>query len=200
MPAAACGSTCSTFQRAGHAQGLLTEQHWGWSLQPQGNTWSLWKYFGISLCLISLCTVYTFNGQGIIRGALWCGVFLQRALPSANGCGLKWAQALNAQHKHWKSSVIQGTSEKLIAGSVGKPNPWQCQMCLGFLTPYSEAFRGCCERNQETRLKRPTEQLGKEVVVYSAASKWKRFHVLPAFVIQLWISARLQSSSVTGNF
>lgn len=131
MPAAACGSTCSTFQRAGHAQGLLTEQHWGWSLQPQGNTWSLWKYFGISLCLISLCTVYTFNGQGIIRGALWCGVFLQRALPSANGCGLKWAQALNAQHKHWKSSVIQGTSEKLIAGSVGKPNPWQCQMCLG---------------------------------------------------------------------
>lgn len=52
-------------------------------------TQSLWKYFGISFCLISLCTVYTFNGQGIIRGALWCGVFLQRALPSANGCGLK---------------------------------------------------------------------------------------------------------------
>lgn len=43
-------------------------------------------------------------------------------------------------------------------------------------------------------------QLGKEVVVYSAASKWKCFHVLPAFVIQLWISVKLQFSSVTGSF
>lgn len=43
-------------------------------------------------------------------------------------------------------------------------------------------------------------QLGKEAVVYSAASKWKRFRVLPAFVIQLWISAKLQSGSVTGSF
>lgn len=121
-------------------RGSLIEQHWGWSAAATGNTQSLWKYFGISFCLISLCTVYTFNEQGIIREALWCGVFLQRALPSANGCGLKWAQALNAQHKHWKSSVIQGTSEKLIEESVGKPNPWQCQMCLGFLTPYSEGI------------------------------------------------------------
>lgn len=112
-------------------RGSLIEQHRDDQRQPQGNTQSLWKCFGIIFCLISLCTVYTFSGQSIIRGALWCGVFLQRALPSANGCGLKWAQALNAQHKHWKSSVIQGTSEKLIEESVGKPNPWQCQTCLG---------------------------------------------------------------------
>lgn len=50
------------------------------------------------------------------------------------------------------------------------------------------------------RLKGPTVQLGKVVAVYSAASKWKCFHVLLAFVIQLWISAKLQSSSVTGSF
>lgn len=92
-------------------------------------TQNLRKCFGISFCLISLCTVYTFNRQNIVRGAICYSVLLQRRAL------LLWRVVYLSEHTllfstNIGNSRIQDTSGKLIEENEGKPYLWYCYICL----------------------------------------------------------------------